>query len=125
MTSETRRRVFQGFAKLFALAPFVLGLIRYLSRAHDLRVMWLAVASFVGARLVFLVSRARDRKPNQVPLAATVIGIGSVAVAALVSWLLWSLVSVGVMMFAAVFGVSWAVSYILAMRARAEVEKPA
>jgi hypothetical protein len=118
MTSETRKRVLQGFAKLFALAPFVLGFIRYTSRAQDLRVMWLAAASFAGAALVFLVSKARDRGPDQVPRAATLIGIGSVAAAVVAAWLLWSLVSVGVMMFAAVFGISWAVSYVLAMRAR-------
>ncbi len=121
MTSETRRRMLEGFAKLFALAPFLLGFIRYSSSAHDLRVMWLAAASFIGAALVFILAKARDRDPGRVPAMAVFIGFVSALAAVIAAWLLWSLVSVGVMMFSVVFGISWAVSYVLAMRARAEV----
>jgi hypothetical protein len=48
---------------LFAAAPFGAGLIRALQAVHDMRLLWMALASFVGAT----ATMAAARRVSQVP----------------------------------------------------------
>src|SRR6266853_775560 len=51
---------------LFAAAPFALALVRAVQTGHDMRLLWMALASFVGATVVMAVAKAGGRKASLV-----------------------------------------------------------
>lgn len=92
----------------FAVAPFAFGLFRYVQTGTDLRMLWMALASFIGAIIVVAM------KLNS---AATVITfIVATAFAAVAGFLLGATAGPGAIMVAAVFGFCWAASTALARR---------
>ena len=93
---------------LFAAIPFVFGLIRAVSTGYDVRYLWMALASMLGA--VITVRTARNRKPlGTLGLSALVLVIATV-LAGLAAFLLGarSVAAAGIVAFA--FGFSWAAS---------------
>ena len=96
---------------LFAVIPFAFGLIRAVSTGYDVRYLWMALASLLGA--VIAVRTARSRKPTGVlALSAPVLIIATV-LAGLAAFLLGarSVAAAGIVAFA--FGFCWAASHAL------------
>jgi O-antigen/teichoic acid export membrane protein len=59
---------------LFAAIPFAFAIVRALQTRADLRYVWVALASFVGAAAVMTIGRARQRTPAHV-LALSVVAL--------------------------------------------------
>jgi dolichol kinase len=96
---------------LFAAIPFAFGLIRAVSTGYDVRYLWMALASLLGA--VIAVRTARNRKPTGVlALSASVLIIASV-LAGLTAFLLGarSVAAAGIVALA--FGSCWGASNAL------------
>jgi hypothetical protein len=55
-------------------SPFLIGLIRALSGRRDMRILWMAVATFLGASLAMAVGKPLSRKPIAV-LARSVVAL--------------------------------------------------
>ncbi len=66
---------------LFTAAPFGLALVSALQSGNDLRFLWMALASLLGASLVMAIGRARSRERN-VLLALTAVAWVSAALLA-------------------------------------------
>lgn len=103
---------------LFAAAPFAFALIRAFQTGYDLRPLWMALASFLGASVVMTIGKARSRKPTVV-LAFSIV---TLAIAALLAgstaFLLGATASPGVWAVAVVFGLCWAASHVLGTLSR-------
>src|SRR5437016_7273301 len=98
MTRSTRQRQMYFASLLFAAAPFGAALVRLVTR-HDIRLLWLAIASFVGAALVAVAAKGRGGTPStRFTLSAATLLVATL-VTVLAARLLWSLSSVGVWMF--------------------------
>ena len=94
---------------LFAVTPLAFGLIRAVSTGYDVRYLWMALASLLGA--VIAVRTARNRTPiGMLALSALVLVIATV-LAGLAAFLLGarSIAAGGIVAFA--FGFCWAASY--------------
>jgi hypothetical protein len=111
--SETRHRSFYFLAILFRVAPFAFGLLRA-SRAGDYRMLWMAIASFVGAALVALLARRHGRDSKEILAISVVVLAVATLLAGLTARLLGATAAAGVWAVAIVFGLCWAISYWLA-----------
>jgi ascorbate-specific PTS system EIIC-type component UlaA len=105
----------------FAAAPFAFALIRYRQTGADLRMLWMALASLIGAAALIAVDRSRRQRLS--------VGIGSAMMlaittllAGLTAMLLGATAAAGVWGVAIVFGICWTISYALAARARDRVD---
>ncbi|MDQ6718343.1 MAG: hypothetical protein M3Z17_08375 [Gemmatimonadota bacterium] len=115
---SSKTRVTHVVARLFALAPFVLGFIRVAQTGNDTRVLWLAIASFIGATIAIIAIRSRDRTSHAAAVTSVFVG-ASAGIAAIVGGILVQRgFSVGATMFAIVFGISWGIGYALDASAR-------
>ena len=99
-------------ARLFALAPFVLGFIR-VAQAGDTRVLILAAASFAGAVIAIAFFRSREAVSRTVAMSSILVGMCAAIAAILAGFFLQRTISVGAAMFAIVFGISWAIGHAL------------
>ena len=94
----------------FAVAPFAFGLFRYLQTGSDLRMLWMALASFIGAMIVVSMKLTNA--------SAVVTFVVATAFAAVAGFLLGATAGPGAIMVAAVFGFCWAACTTLATRAQ-------
>jgi hypothetical protein len=111
MRRSAGERLLYSLSILFATIPFAFGLIRAVSTGYDLRYLWLAFASFLGAAGVIAVGKSRGRKPvGALPLSAMVLVIATL-LAGLAAFLLGakSVAAAGIVAFG--FGFCWAASY--------------
>ena len=111
MRRSPRERLIYFLSILFAATPFAFGLIRAVSTGYDVRYLWLALASSLGAAGVIAVGKSRGRKPiGTLALSALVLVIATV-LAGLAAFLLGakSVAAAGIVAFA--FGFCWAASY--------------
>jgi hypothetical protein len=97
----------------FAATPIAFALIRAFSTGYDLRYMWMAFASFLGAAVVMAVGRSRNQKPIGGPALSVLVLVIATALAGFAAFLLGakSVVAAGIVAFA--FGFCWAASYAL------------
>jgi ascorbate-specific PTS system EIIC-type component UlaA len=98
-------------AILFAAAPFAFGIIRRVQTGHDFRLLWMAVASFIGA-LIVMVIRKRQ-KPNSVFASSVITFVISALLAASTGFMLGATAGPGTWMVAVVLALCWAASYAL------------
>jgi O-antigen/teichoic acid export membrane protein len=103
MTRSRREQLMFLFAILFAAAPFVAGSLRAFSTRSDFRMLWMALASLLGAIAVMAIGNARGRMRNSLPSLAVATFIVATLVAGSVAYLLGA---------KAAFGV-WAVAVVL------------
>ena len=96
---------------LFAAIPFAFGLIRAVSTGYDVRYLWMALASLLGA--VIAVGTARNRKPTGILALSALVLVIATVLAGLVAFLLGarSVVAAGIVALA--FGFCGAASYTL------------
>jgi hypothetical protein len=79
--------IFLLLSILFAAIPFAFGIVRALQTSSDLRYLWVAFGSFVGAVAVMAIGRARQRTPavvlalSVIAFVAAVLFAGAVALA--------------------------------------------
>ena len=96
----------------FALAPFAFGLLRYVETGSDLRMLWMALASAVGAMIVRAFVRARGAQSgNTLPAIATLVIATAFATA--MGMMLGATMGPGVFMVALVQGTCWMMSFLL------------
>jgi len=94
---------------LFAAIPFAFGLIRAVSTGYDVRYLWMALASLLGA--VIAVRTARNRKPTGTLALSALVLVIATLLAGIAAFLLGakSVAAAGIVAFA--FGFCWAASY--------------
>ena len=111
MRRSPRERLLCFLAILFAAIPFAFGLIRAVSTGYDVRYLWMALASLLGA--VMAVRTTRNRKPTGVLAASAPVLIIATVFAGLAAFLLGarSVAAAGIVAFA--FGFCWVASYAL------------
>ena len=113
MRRSSREQLLYFLSILFAVAPFVAGFVRARSTGTDLRLLWMALASALGATAVIAVTRARGAQSKSVlALSAAVLVVATVA-AGFVGFLLGATAGPGVWMVAVVLGVFLAASCAL------------
>jgi hypothetical protein len=100
---------------LFAAAPFGFGLIRAVS-AHDPRMLWMAFAAFVGAVLVRMAGKDRDRKSRRVVTPSGLTLVIATALAGSTAYLLGATAAAGIWPVAFVLGLCLATSHALYLR---------
>ena len=100
---------------LFGAAPFFFGVIRYAQTGTDLRMLWMAAASAIGALAVRSIAKAG----NLAAWAALTLVV-STAFAAATGFLLGATAGPGAAMVAFVFGFCWAVSFALMSYSRSQ-----
>lgn len=100
---------------LFGAAPFFFGVIRYAQTGTDLRMLWMAAASAVGAIAVRAVAKAG----NLVGWSALTLVV-STASAAATGFLLGATAGPGAAMVALVFGLCWMASFALMSYSRSQ-----
>ena len=102
---------------LFALAPLAFGAIRALN-AHDLRVLWMAIASgIVVAAVVMLRRSAANRSSMALGRALLALLLGAVAASA-TGYALGARAWSGILGVAFVLAFCWIVSFVFGAVAR-------
>jgi uncharacterized membrane protein len=98
---------------LFAAVPFAFALVRALQTGYDLRFVWMAFASFLGAAVVMAVGKTRSRNPKGVLALSALVLVIATLLAGFVAFLVGarSVAGAGIVAFA--FGLCWAASYAL------------
>jgi len=111
MRRSPRERLIQFVSILFAAIPFAFGLIRAVSTGYDLRYLWMALASLLGA--VMAVRTASNRKLKGVLALSALVLVVATVLAGLAAFLLGarSVAAAGIVAFA--FGFCCAASYAL------------
>jgi CHASE2 domain-containing sensor protein len=111
MRRSPREWLFYFLSILFAAIPFAFGLIRAVSTGYDVRYLWMALASLLGA--VIAGRTASTRKPIGVLALSAPVLIVATVVAGLAAFLLGarSVAAAGIVALA--FGFCWAASYAL------------
>ena len=104
---------------LFAIAPFMFGVVRRLGSHHDLIVLWMALTSAVVAALVYAASRTRPGS-NRNGVAFLTLVLCTVA-GALAAFRAGATGAPGVWAVASVIGICWALSFWLRSFARTGV----
>jgi hypothetical protein len=117
MKRSARQRAIYALSILFALAPFAFGLIRA-TEARDPRLLWMAVAAFLGAALIRMFAKDRSRKPNAILALSAVTLVVAAVLAASVAYLLGATAVAGIWPVAFVLGLCLAASYALYARSR-------
>jgi hypothetical protein len=121
MRRSPREQLIFVLSILFGTIPFAFGLIRAVSTGYDLRYLWLAFASSLGAAGVIAVGKSRGRKPiGMLALSALVLVIATL-LAGIAAFLLGakSVAAAGIVAFA--FGFCWAASYALYVLSRPRI----
>jgi hypothetical protein len=100
---------------VFSLAPLGVGLFRAMRGGGDYRLLWMALAAFVGARLAVMVRTRRPSGTRDSSLASWATVIATVFAGA-TGYLLGARNPVGVWMVAVVVGAFSAVGAVLLRR---------
>lgn len=103
-----RRGTTLFLSALFAIAPFVFGIVRLLGPHADMVVLWMALASGVTTALVYAASKTRPEiNKTGVALLALVLATSA---GALASFRAGATGAPGVWAVATVIGICWALS---------------
>jgi hypothetical protein len=97
---------------LFAAGPFGVAFVRAVQTGHDVRLLWMAVASFVGATAATTVANAGSRKLSALLTWSSAFLIATL-LAGTTAWLRRATAAPGIWAVAAVFGLCSAVSSVL------------
>ena len=95
---------------LFAAAPFGLALVRALQRGHDLRLLWMALASFIGTAAVTAITKARRRTSALVVASSAAAFAVATVCAGTAELLLGAKAAPGIWAVTSVFGMCCAIS---------------
>ena len=113
MQTPQERRI-RALSIAFAAVPFVFALIRAVQTGSDLRYLWVALASQLGATMVMVVGRASSRGLKvRAALSAGAFVVATLC-AVLVAVLLGTRVGPGILVVASAFGLCAAAGSALA-----------
>ena len=118
MADQSRARLIVLAAVLFGVAPFGFGAMRAMSRAHDFRMLWMAVSSGVGALTVLAVMRRASATRRAMVARAGAMLVTSMLCAAGTAYYLGARAWFGVWAVALVLSACLTVSAALSVRAR-------
>jgi hypothetical protein len=113
MIRSSRQRRLYLLSGGFAVLPPLVAIIRAFSANYDLRMLWMAFASFVGAALVMWIGGARKRPPKGVIALAGAALVAGTALAGLTAMWLGATAPFGIWAVAFVLSACWAVSHAL------------
>jgi hypothetical protein len=118
MARSPREQRLYLLSLVFAAAPFAFGLIRFLQTGSDVRMLWMAVTSFVGASVVMAIGRARGRERSGIVVFSLVTLIVATLCAGLTAIRFGATRGPGAWAVAFVLGLCWAMRYALAALSR-------
>ncbi|MFL5574900.1 MAG: hypothetical protein ACJ79S_02880 [Gemmatimonadaceae bacterium] len=98
---------------VFAAAPIAFALTRAFNSRYDLRMLWMALASFVGATAVMAIGQARRRTPRGIVALSAVALAVAMLLAGWTALRLGATSAPGIWLVSFVLGSCWAVSYAL------------
>lgn len=112
-------RTSQLLGVLFAAVPFAFAAIRAIrTTGDDVRYVWVALASLLGASVVMVVQHDDAARRNRIPLLAAGVFLLSTLTAVLAAWLLGTRVGPGSVLVGSAFGCCYAASAASWMLAR-------
>jgi len=121
MKWSVHERRIHALSILFAALPFAFALIRFGQTGSDLRYLWVALASLLGATMVMAVGKAYSRGLTvRVALSAGAFVIATLF-AVLAAVLLGTRMGPGILVVASAFGFCCAASCVLHAHARPPV----
>ena len=112
-TSESRRNQVLSF--VFALAPFAFGTFRALSARYDIRMLWMAVVSGVGAVAIRALARRSTRQKASTRFAILTL-VTTTLLGGVTAILLGATAPAGIWPVALVLALCWTASYFFAAR---------
>jgi hypothetical protein len=113
MKWSPQERWIHALSIFFAAAPFAFALTRAGRTGYDLRYLWVALASLLGATMVMVVGKAHQRGLKlRVALSAGAFVIATLF-AVLAAVLLGTIVGPGILVVASAFGFCCAASCLL------------
>lgn len=118
MTRSPLQRMMYVLSNVFGVAPFAFGLLRYVQTGYDLRMLWMAVASFVGAGLVWVTAKGRSDRARTTLTFSILTLVVTTLLATLTGFMLGATSGPGAWMVAFVFGLSWTATYVLGALSR-------
>ena len=108
------RAVFYLMSFIAGAAPFVAGALRAFRTGSDFRLLWMAVASAVGAGLGWVIARRSRPRHLRAGRAALLVLSLSGSLAFLAAVAMGATAPAAVVPVALVIGICWAASYTLA-----------
>ena len=97
----------------FGIAPFAFSAMRYMHTGNDLRMLWMSLASLLGAVVVFLWRQSHESSKAAILRSAGLAWILGTVFAAICAVVLGTKSGVGVWMVALVLAAFWSISYAL------------
>ncbi len=97
----------------FAALPLAFGLVRAVSTGNDLRYVWVALASLLGAAAIMAVARSSRGGPLVAVAMSAAVFVTSTFLAMLAALLLGTRMALGMLVVAASFGLCCAASCLL------------
>ena len=113
MRRAPREQLMFFLSILFAVTPFAFALIRAFSTGYDLRYLWVALASFLGAAVVMSVGKSRSGKSKGLLALSAMVLVVATLLAGLAAFLLGAKSVVGAGTVALAFGLCCAASSAL------------
>lgn len=105
------------FAVALAAAPFAFGLMRAVGSSRDLRMLWMAFASFFGASVVMVIGKTRGRGPALLLARWAVALVIAMLLAAWTAFQLGATAAPGIWTVSFVLGLCSATGWALALSA--------
>jgi len=110
---SSRQRRLYLVSVVFGVLPILFALIRAFSTKYDLRMLWMAFASFFGVALVMWSGHARQRPRKSVLSLAAIALVAGTVLAALTAMWLGATAPFGIWAVAFVLSLCWAASHAL------------
>lgn len=110
--SPAQRRV-HVLSIVFAILPIGFSIIRAASAHMDLRMLWMAFASLLGAGVVMVIGRARDRTTAAVLTLSVVALVAAMLLAGWTAMRLGATAAAGIWPVAFVLSFCWVASFAL------------
>lgn len=111
MQRSPRQRALYLLALAFAAAPVAFALVRAFRTGSDLRMLWMAMAAFIGASAVMKVGKPRDRSSRGLLLLAGAAMLLGMLLAGGTALLAGARAAAGIWPVAFVLAFCWSASY--------------
>jgi len=118
ITRTPRQQRLRILSIIFAAAPFAFSLMRALNARSDLRMMWMALASLVGASAVMVIGGVRRRVPRSIFSLSVLAMLVAILLAGWTAIRLGATAAAGIWPVSFVLSFCWVASYALDALAR-------
>ena len=107
------QRMIYFLSILLAAAPFAFGLFRAFETGYDFRLLWMALASLLGAGGIMVIGKAHGKRTKGVLARSVATFVSAMLFTGTAALLLGATSAAGIWGIAFVFGACWAASYAL------------